>query len=475
MKSFQLKHMTNEVLNGLVQIHPKIDYETNSPDGTGIARALEWAIPGPWILARCETSTGLNPFYTELPWSMGVQAPISIDEHSGNITSAPTQAWRSTLIQESWHNKTNTSLKIEVDVRRPVQSAILINCLFPWWADAISILWRVNQLNHSELAKLGIGIVALISPDLKWLLPPEIDEAWIVPASQVSANIWNKSLDIKLHELVANLHSCYIPRLFQPARATVEQVKAITGITPFPRVQWIDRLIEKPTVTFMYRPDRCWGSNQVLINQIFNLIPKKLTLIRQLIQSTISKYYLLEQKKNIVKLAKILRKTFVDIEFSIAGTNTEIPFPNWFVDIRADNPGEKSNRASAVQCSRSHLMICVAGSHMYLPSAFSGGTIMILPYPEWVDFQTGYLLTSKDPCEAQFLYRTLSETSTPQQVAELAISILINYPIQNFVYNQNFEHPLNSDELSLIRNVNKKRHLLIERIKNKVNLDILRV
>ena len=475
MENFSSNLMTNDALNGFVQIHPNIDYTYNLPDGTGIARATAWAMPGPWILARCETDSGANPFYTELPWSMGVQSPISIEVSSGNMTSAPTQVWRSTLLQASWCNKTNNTFDISIDTRRPVKNAILINCLYPWWADSISLLWRINQLNVSELSNSGIGIIALITPDLKWLRPREIDEAWIVPASQVSADKWNESLDSKLHELVANLHSCYIPCLFQPARATVEQVKAITGIIPFPRSEWIDRLIEKPTITFMYRPDRCWGSNQVLINKLLRLVPKRPSFLRQKIQKLIKKYFLFQQKNNIVALATILKNTFGDIEFAVAGTDTEIPFPNWFVDLRSDNPGEKSNRDSAIQCSRSHLMICVVGSHMYLPSSFSGAVIMLEVYPEWADFQTGWLLTTNDPCEAQFLYRTMSETSSPQQVAELAISTLINYPIQYFSYHQKFAHPLSPGEIKVIRDVNVKRHLLIEKVKSKINIDILRV
>lgn len=348
--------------SGFVQIHPSTDYSINSPDGSGLAQATSWSIVGPWNLVRCESSSGGNPFYTELPWSMGVQSPISIDERTGEIFSSPTQTWRSNLFRELWNNKSNTPVEVTRVKRRPVKKAVLINCLYPWWGDSISLLWRVNQLDYAELSNAGFGIIAIISPDLQWLLPPEIDEAWVVPPAHISANQWNEMLDLSLHNLVASLHSCYIPCLFQPTRATPKEIEAYTGIRPFSRNDWIDRLTEKPTVTFMYRPDRCWGSNQILVNfiqQSFNVFPSS---IRRLLYRVFNNFQLHQQKKNIVSLANSLRYVFGDIEFAIAGTSTDISFPDWFVDIRSNNPGEESNRASAEQCSRSHLMIGVAGS-----------------------------------------------------------------------------------------------------------------
>ena len=118
-----------------------------------------------------------------------------------------------------------------------------------------------------ELSTAGIGIIAIIHPDLQWLLPPEVDEAWIVPFKDLNANQWNETFDLKIHDLVASLDSCYIPRLFQPTRATAKQVEAYTGISTFPRNEWIDRLAEKPIVTFMYRPDRCWGAHYALLSK----------------------------------------------------------------------------------------------------------------------------------------------------------------------------------------------------------------
>ena len=460
--------------SSFVKIHPLIEYLADSPDGSGTAKATSWSMVGPWILARCDSSSGANPFYTELPWSMGVHSPISIDAESGKIFSAPTQDWRTELFRRLWQNRVNKPVEITRVKRSPVKNAILINCLYPWWGDAISLLWRINQLNLLELSTAGIGIIAIIHPDLQWLLPPEVDEAWIVPFKDLNANQWNETCDLKIHDLVASLDSCYIPRLFQPTRATPEQVKAYTGISPFPRNKWIDRLIDKPVVTFLYRPDRCWGAHHVLINRILRALPIFPVFLRRRIVQVIDKYLLIQQKSNIVHLANTLRKIFGEIEFAIAGTSTEVSFPGWFIDIRSDNPGVESNRASALQCSRSHLLISLAGSHMVLPSAFAGGVICLLPYPNWVDVQTCWMLTTSDPCEAQFLYQTLSIKNSPEEVAELAATTLLNYPIQHLAYHQSFSHSLSSDEVNQIRSVNKKRHLLIKKISKWVSIEGLR-
>ena len=213
------------------------------------------------------------------------------------------------------------------------------------------------------------------------MLPPEVDEAWIVPAAEARGDLWNGGLDEKLHELVSLLEECYIPRIIQPAALSTDEVKANTGISPFPRNEWIDRLIDKPTVTFMYRPDRCWGSHQILISKFIGLLPAKPTRLRRIIEGFFKKQKLRKQRNNIVCLATILRKTFGDIEFAVAGTCSKVSFPSWIVDIRSDSPGEKSNRATAVQCSKSHLMISIGGSHMVLPSAFAGAVLYLQSYP----------------------------------------------------------------------------------------------
>ena len=460
---------------GFVKIYPQIEYLANSPDGFCKAKATSWYMVGPWILARCESNSGANPFYTELPWSMGVHSPISIDAESGKIFSAPTQDWRTDLFRRLWQNRVNKPVEITILRRSPVKNAILINCLYPWWGYAISLLWRINQLNLLELSKAGIGIIAIITPDMQWLLPPEIDEAWIVPVADLHANQWNETLDLKIHDLVATLDSCYIPRLFQPTRATAKQVEAYTGISTFPRNEWIDRLAEKPIVTFMYRPDRCWGAHYALLSKFHLSLQLFPVFLRRRILKVIDKYQLIKQKKNIVCLAISLQKIFGDIEFAIAGTSTEISFPEWFIDLRSDNPGVKSNRETALQCSRSHLLISVAGSHMVLPSAFSGGVLCLLPSPDWIDVQTCWMLTTSDPCEAQFLYRTLSVNNSPEEVTQLAASILLNYPIQHLAYHQSFAHPLSLEELELIRDTNIKRHSYVNKIKNNIDLHILRV
>lgn len=445
--------------SGFIRIHPQIDYHTRTPDGKGEARAVDWCIPGLWIFAKCLPDQGGNPFYVDMPWSMGVQSPTSVDTVTGAITSPPTQHWYSDNLAAAWRDRLTKPVEISVITRRPVKRAVLVNCLYPWWGDAVSLLWRTNQLRGSKLAEQGVGIIALITPAMRWLLPPDVDEAWVVPDGVSFNRKWNDGLDAALHERVAKLEECYLPQIFQPTRMTPEEVARNTGITPFPREQWLERLKEKPVVTFMYRPDRCWSPPTSLWHKLEQLLPAgRLGRLRLRLTRLQNDYNASTQYRQIIELADFLRKRFPNLEFAVAGTGSKPAFPAWIKDLRSEKPDEKSNRASCEQCARSQVMVSVIGSHMLLPSAFPGAVINLMPKHMWWDALNCWFLTTDDQREAQFCYRMLPVNTTPHQVADIVTILLLNYPINHYAYHHRYEHPLTPEELDRIRSMNAARH-----------------
>ncbi|MBI3881241.1 MAG: hypothetical protein HY301_14400 [Verrucomicrobia bacterium] len=444
---------------GLLRIHPQLEYNAPTPDGKGKIRATEWCMPGLWNFAKCAPADGGNAFFTELPFSMGVQAPSSIDAVTGKVSGPPSQHWFLDNLAAAWRERLTKPVEITVVKRRPVKRAVLINCLYPWWGDAVNILWRVNQLRASKLAEHGLGIVMLITPAMQWLLPPDVDEAWVVPDGVSFSRKWNDGLDAAIHAKVAQLEECFMPVLFQPTRMSPEEVLANTGITPFPREQWLERLKEKPVVTLMYRPDRCWSPGTSLWHKLERLLPRgrmgrlRLKLSKQQIEADANTQY-----GQVIELANILRQRLPKIEFAVCGTGTKLPLPSWMKDMRVDKPDAKSNRASCEQCARSHVFVSVHGSHMTLPSAFPGATINLVPPMMWWDPAHCWFLTTDDICEAMFCNRWLPTNTTPRQLADIVTIQLLNFPINRFAYHHRYAHPLTEAELEQVRAMNNARH-----------------
>jgi hypothetical protein len=452
-------------LPGFIRIHPQIDYRTRTPDGKGEARAVEWSMPGLWTFAKCLPDTGGNPFYVDLPWSMGVQSPTSVDAVTGAITAPPSQHWYADNLAAAWQDRLTKPVEIAVVTRRPVKRAVLVNCLYPWWGDAVNLLWRVNQLKSLKLAERGISIVALITPAMKWLLPPEIDEAWVVPDGVSFNRKWNDGLDAAIHIRVAQLEECYLPALFQPTVMTPDEVRANTGITPFPREEWIERLREKPVVTFMYRPDRCWSPQASLWHGIENRLPRgRMGRLRLKLAKFQAESDMMAQYRQLIDLANTLRRRFPKLEFAVCGNGTKMALPSWINDLRVDKPDANSNRASCEQCARSHVFVSVIGSHMVLPSAFAGAVINLAPRPMWWDALNCWFQTTDDPRESQFCYRLLPINTTPVQLADIVTIQMLNFPINHFAYHERYAHPLSPEEVARVRSVNSARHEFIRNL-----------
>lgn len=449
-------------LPGFVRIHPQLNHCAPTPDGKGEGRAVEWCMPGLWNFAKCVPEGGGNAFYTDLPYSMGVQAPMTVDAVTGAVNGPPTLQWSIHNLAAAWIDRVTKPVEITVETRRPVKRAVLMNCLYPWWGDAVNLLWRVKQLRQSKLAEQEIGIVALITPAMRWLLPPEIDEVWVVPDGVSFNRKWNEGLDTAIHAQVAKLDECFLPVLFQPTMLTPEDVKANTGITPFPRDQWLERLKEKPVVTYMYRPDRCWAPGDSVWHKIEEKLPRgRLGRLRQKLAKLQNESDANSQYRNVVETANSLRLRFPNLEFAVCGTGTKMALPSWMKDMRVDKADAKSNRASCEQCARSHVLVGINGSHMVLPSAFPGALVMLSPKHMWFDPLNGCFTTIDDPREAVFTYRMLPANTTAQQVADIISIVMLNFPINHFAYNNRYSRPLLPEEVTKIRAVNMARHEFI--------------
>ena len=62
------------------------------------------------------------------------------------------------------------------------------------------------------------------------------------------------------------------------------------------------------------------------------------------------------------------------------------------------------------------------------------------------------LVNTTDMFEAIFLYRSIPVTTSPETVAQIVLSILINYPILHYYcYNRQYYHASSDSEVNKVR------------------------
>jgi hypothetical protein len=126
-------------------------------------------------------------------------------------------------------------------------------------------------------------------------------------------------------------------------------------------------------ISFIWREDRIWSSNKYSTIMIKN--------------SKLLKYALLiQQNLKIRRFFNLLRRTFQNTIFTVAGFGKSTKFPSWIDDLRVDRYDEDSERQLCISYSESRLVVGIHGSNMLLPTAHAGMAIDLMPMDRWGNF-----------------------------------------------------------------------------------------
>ncbi len=390
-------------------------------------------------------------YWTDLPYGVGALAPIFVDASTGAVTRPYGPGWYANLTASGWQNRVSQEVDIVVKSRRRSGNACLVNCLLPWWGDAVSLLLRTNQI---AAAAPDVSIIVLIQPHLEWLVPDHIAEVWIV--NQQTGNdglppaigqIWNFGLAAKVKELAGNYESLSIPIVVQPAQVSREELAKITSVEPFPRHRWNELLVERPMVTFMWRDDRVWDRRSLLDPRA-----TKLTRAASKIWNRIAKPNpVLEQRKNVIAIAEMLREAVPKVDFAVCGPGRAGGFPPWIKDLRNEVIDRQANLTWIKRSAESHVLLGVLGSHMVLPSGHAGAVLELVPRSFFKQVLTELLVTSDDVREAIYSYRWLPDNIEPRSLCDLVLTVLLNFSNMHYSFDHRFYRPLSENDLHTIR------------------------
>jgi hypothetical protein len=414
------------------QIHPEIRFETHCPPAGRVLGAVEWCVTGQWTMARLKDDGTGKHYWTDLPYGVGLIAPCFIDEARGEVTRQAGGRWYSDVTRHAWQNRGSEPVDIKVEVRRKARRACLVNCLNPHWGDAVSLLLRVAQLRDC-----GFDIVVLTTQNTAWLIPDYVAEVWLVQGGHGVASQWNDDLARQVREFVSGMESCVVPSVFQPAQVGPDELAEFTRIRPFPAAGWLERLQQRPVVTFVSREDRCWaddaGRRGLLDTRLGCLTG--LRTARKIRDDWRARAARLGQARRIGALYQELLRWLPQLDFAVIGNGAARLAPG-ITDLRSDAIDATIERAWCERAAASHVVVGVHGSHMVLPSGHAGAVIELLPRARLVNYLQDLLLVCDDHREALYRCRLLPLGTDAGTVAATTLNILYNYPWAHLSYHR---------------------------------------
>ena len=418
--------------------------------------ATDWAMPGMWTVARYRCDACARSYWIDLPFNLGVLSPCYLGIDDGRTERPGGPAWYRDVTAAAWKAQSPRPVRIERRVNRAVRRICLVNALCNCWGDAIATVAKLNSLR--DLA--DAGVVVLTTPNLAPHLPDFIAEAWLVQGySHADAASWNFALAEAVKAEVARFDACTIPVIFQLPTVTPDEVRSLSGVAPFDRSRWDEQLQRAPTVTFMWRDDRCWAPEPAAGHWINSDLAYRRGVGRLI--RTWNRWQAARapgaQARRVNRFARMLRTALPAVDFAVCGLGRRGRLDPWIKDLRTASAGPDENRAWCERASHSHLLVGVLGSHMVLPGGHSGGVVDLIPHSFLRNVLTDLLITTNDKREALFLYRNLPLSITPTALAELVISMLVNYSVANISLNGAYYPPLSPEVCARLFALNAAR------------------
>ena len=307
--------------------------------------------------------------------------------------------WFGGPLLESLRNPdSHCQVAMQVEKRREVSNAIILNCLDYLYGH--SLLKLLNADSYSGIDQ-QTGLVVMVPACLRWLVPKYVAEVWVVNIPLSRSRSYFPSLHAamekelirfdEVHLSLAHSHPCG----FNITNFSGESPCKLDG----PSVQ----------ATFVWREDRIWsGRYSAKLLGWFGL----------------DLYW---QNMKVSFLFKRLKDEIPDVKCVVAGLGKSTRFPEWIQDARVALFNEDNEKTTCRIYSESKLVIGVHGSNMLLPSAHAWATIDLMPDDRWPNLAQDILYQGEndDVRMVSWRYHFIPLKTSLSQIALLARTTLL--------------------------------------------------
>lgn len=309
-------------------------------------------------------------------------------------------------------------VNIEIEIINKYDEVILVNTLDYIYGHSLLFLLNLQRIIKADKKP---GIIVLVQPMLKWLIPRQgVAEIWTVNLGFKEFNNFYARLSERINTELERFTKVWLSKGHPiPSNENIE-IERFTGIKPF---DFGDT--GSPRITFIWRedPDRLWIRN-IFILKIF----KKLGL--SVILFPIHRY-------RVSRFMRLMRKKLgTEYRFTVAGLGRSGSMPSFVEDKRILSFNEETERSLCRVYSESILVIGVHGSAMLLPSAHAGMAISMMPSRRWGNYAEDILFREKDVRLASFQRRIIPLNLSNLDVRDIAVDMISgrDYFIKKFVH-----------------------------------------
>lgn len=395
----------------MIALHPTPRFQAPCPSCGQLLTATDWTMPGMRALAvlRCEPDDAR--FLADLPTGHGLYYPCMLAEATGEVFGGGAGPWFARWLRSGWPGDP-TDVPLRVERLRPVDNAVLLNCLDGVYGHA---LLKLLSAQHYIDSGGGADLVVLAPSWLRWLVPDGAAEVWTVdlPPSRLTACF--ASIARQVRERVESFGSCDLAVAFpHPAEGSFA-IERFSGVTPFE----LDRWEQLPaTITFAWREQRAWGGTRAA------------------------------QLRRVRKLAARVRTALPAVNFTVAGVGPAGGLPAWINDVRQARPSDEIEEQWCELYARSHVVVGMHGSNMLLPSAHAGGVVDLLPTYKLGNIAQDLLPFASSNVDALTRYRFIPDNSAVHDLVHVVTTLLTDYPTLRLRTDPRFADHATVDQLT---------------------------
>jgi hypothetical protein len=324
--------------------------------------------------------------------------------------------WFAKWLRESYSKRVLSPLEFTVEEFRPVRRAVLLNCLDTLYGHCL--LKLLNAQYYIDNCR-QFDLIVLVPRFLRWMVPEGVASIWTVDLPLERGIEWNDWLATEIRRRTEHLEMCWLSVAFPHPHPDDYNIERFTRVHPFDLDEWEARL-ERPTVTFIWREDRCWQNSKSYSG--WQPLGREVSCRFGFLRNPI-----VQQRNRVALFAESLRQTFPQLDFAIVGLGTSGDFAKWISDLRVLQIDDKTEKSWCERYAQSHVVIGLHGSNMLLPSGHAGAVVELMPSERWGNVSQDLLFRQTDSRETLFSYRLVSLSINPYGLATLVKSILQDY------------------------------------------------
>ena len=355
-------------------IFPNIEFEISCPSCRTIKlkhKGIIWQgihICSDSFCPRCE-----EEYLCDLPAGQGLITPCILIKKTGDIVGSnnSNENWFTYSLKQIKSSKSEP-INFQIEKFSNEKKVIILNALDFIHGHCTARLFNAEEYLVSDSE---YGLILIIQPFLRWMIPEGVAEIWTVSLSMRNALNYYSYINERINEELTRFDEVLLSSAYNFPDGL--------DISKFTRVSVHNYNSNHFRITFIWRED------------VNRLLHKRSLLTRGLKKLSMGYIFRLGQFFKVVYLFKRLRKIMPDAAFTVAGLGRFGNFPSWISDCRTETFNNSIEKKLCEIYSQSRLVIGVHGSSMILPSAHAGMAISLMPNKRWGNFAQDLVFNEK--------------------------------------------------------------------------------